>query len=91
MYKEIFKVFFAPSTDEGTKNRYLDVIKNEWGYPSVSNFLNVIVNAMADEGIIILKVDKLVIKRLLEGVRKKNYSDIEDWFRSKIREELNES
>ena len=87
---EVFRVQFVSGLTEKTKNKYLHTIKNEWEYSSVSNFLNVITKCMVDGNIIILKIDKEIIDRLLKAVKKKNFSKIDEWFKSRIREELNE-
>jgi len=90
MVKKVFKVFFDVGVTKATKNEYLNAIKNEWKYPSVANFLNTIAGAMVDDAIIILKMDKPIIDRLTKKIKDKNYNNPEDWFKSKIREELNE-
>ena len=106
VYKEgdklppIFKAFI--NYDEFRKNKvpqevvekevakYMDVIVNQWDYKTVSYFLNVIATHMVNHEILIMKVDPIIIDRLLKRVKEKNYDSIEDWFKEQIRKELSQ-
>jgi hypothetical protein len=92
----IFKVQFdeevvgSKKIPPEVKARYLDAIKNEWGYPSITNFFNMIAEGVVAHNILIIKVDPIIIDKLLKRVREKNYDSIEDWFKEQIRKELSQ-
>lgn len=91
----IFKVQFDEGPIGGnkitpeTKAKYLEAIKTDWGYPSITNFFNMIADGVVNHSIIIINADPEIIDRLIKRVRDKNYANIEDWFREQIRKELN--
>ena len=72
------------------KAKYLDSIKNEWNYPSITNFVNTIAEGIVNHNMLIIKVDSSIIDKLLKRVKEKNYDGIEDWFKEQIRKELSQ-
>jgi len=90
MIKDIFNVRFRPFIDNKTKEEYLNTIKNEWNYPSITNFLNTLVDDMKNRNVIIIKMDKPIIDKFMKKINEKNYTDVRDWFKHKIISEINE-
>lgn len=94
MPKDIFDVRFMkrPLSDipEDIKNEYLDMIKNQWGYSSVTKFLNTIIEWMKEGQLVLFSMNPESLSKLKAKIKADNYSDMEDWFKTKIREELNE-
>lgn len=88
MTKNIFDVRFKAGVSKADKLDYLNLIKNEWEYPSVTNFLNTLVIGMKKGGTVIIDMEKLILEKLDTSIKKKNYNNIEDWFMEKIREEI---
>jgi len=90
MVEKVFKVFFDKFVSKDTQKKYLNAIKNEWNYHSIAGFLNDISSRMVKGDIIILNIDKPIIDKLMKKIKDRNYTDVREWFKDKIRDELNE-
>ena len=94
MQANIFKVQFDEDAIGGkkipqeVKDKYLNAVKNDWNYPSVTSFFNMIADGVVNHNLIILKIDAPIIDRLVNAIQGKNYPCIEDWFKEQIRKEL---
>lgn len=89
--ESVFLVRFRdrPAVPEEIKSTYLKAIKGDWGYASVTSFLNTIAKGVVDGKILIIRLDRDIISKLLKRVKEKNYCTVEDWFKDRIRDELN--
>ena len=74
---------------EDRKKLYISSIQ-KWDFDKITKFVNTVVEGVVKGDIIILNVDKIIIDKLMKKIKDRNYTDVREWFKDKIRDELNE-
>lgn len=87
--KQPFRVQMNFRTSQKMKDEFVNLVKNEMNYPSITEFLNTIIRWLADGELVLFNMNKESLVSLKKKIRAQNYTDLADWFREKIREELN--
>jgi hypothetical protein len=72
-------------------NVIINKIKNEMGYPTITNFLNTIAKWIADDELIILHLDRETMEKLKNTAKKWNCDNPTDWLKVKVGELLNDA